>query len=152
MEFIPGGTLDCYDVLASASTTCSESSGNVLLTLLCKTGCSAGQSFKIQVKTGLKNVDYVLSQTQLVSDKKYFKMYTRLQDNSFVDGVDTLLITPILFTGTVTLQKLTRSSNVVFDKTSITLQVTSQSIVYANNVLAMQLPTNFLQDDQALTD
>ena len=103
----------------------------------------------MQVRTGLKNVDYVLSQTQLVADKKYFKLYTRLQDNSFVDGADSLLITPILFTGTVTLSKLSRDNHLVFSHTSLTLQVTSQSIVYANNVLALQLPTNFLQDDSA---
>jgi len=58
-----------------------------------------------------------------VTDKNYFKLYSRLPDKSYVDANELLLVTPELKSGLVEVLELNRSSDKIFDYSSITIKV-----------------------------
>ena len=58
-----------------------------------------------------------------MTDKNYFKLYSRLPDKSYVDANELLLVTPELKSGLVKVLELNRSGDKIFDYSSITIKV-----------------------------
>lgn len=148
MEFKTGQSLQCYDLLNSKTITCSKDGNSIIFDSFCKSlKCPAKSKYKVEVQKGLKNVDYVKSQASLKADKNYFKLYSRIPDKSYVDGNLELMITPELKTGLVKVLELTRTGDKIFDYSSFLIKVQSQSKIYSNNILNMEMPTNVLMEN-----
>lgn len=125
MEFKTGETLSCQDVSTGSTLTCTASTTSILFPTLCQAGCADGAGFSIKVLTGVKNVDYVLTEAQLKANNYYFILYVNMPDGSQTNGNELILATPFLKTGVITMQGFTRSDDVIFNKNSLIIKLTS---------------------------
>ncbi len=148
LEFSTTDTLACYDNKASASVECTQSTDSLLFPTLCKTGCATGATFSLKVTKGLKNVDYVMSKEKLTSIKRYIVLQVNIADTTQVNGNLLIFAEPFMKMGVLTMNKFTRSNNNIFEMSTLILKVTSESVIFQNNILTLGLPNNFLQDDQ----